>query len=58
MQQPVTVQCSYCWSSMAIWIAIDDLGEMIHDCEVCCRPLKMFVWIDDEGVIRAQVSQT
>ena len=58
MQQPVSVQCSYCGSCMTIWIAIDDLGEMVRDCEVCCRPWYMHVWMDEEGNIQAQVSQT
>ena len=58
MQQPVTVQCPYCGEWMTIWIAIDDLGEMIRDCEVCCHPWFMQVWMDGEGEIHAYIQQS
>ena len=58
MQQPVTVQCPHCGEWMTIWIAIDDLGEMIRDCEVCCRPWFMQVWMDGEGEIHAHIQQS
>ena len=58
MQQPVTVQCPYCGEWMTIWIAIDDVGEMIRDCEVCCRPWFMNVWMDEDGELRTFIQQS
>jgi hypothetical protein len=56
MQQAVSVQCPYCFECVTIWMAYDDVGEMIQDCEVCCRPWNMFVWVDEDGELRARIS--
>ena len=53
MQQPVAIQCPFCFEIVTIWIAYDDVGEMFYDCEVCCRPWVLRVWLDDEGNIHA-----
>ena len=55
MQQPVCVQCPYCFELVTIWLAIDDLGEMYYDCEVCCRPWTMHVSMDEEGELQVSV---
>jgi hypothetical protein len=43
MQTTVTVQCPYCFESVQVWVDPMDEGEMIRDCDVCCRPWKMIV---------------
>ena len=53
MQQPVSIQCPFCFEVVTIWLAYDDTGEMFYDCEVCCRPWVLHVWLDDEGVLHA-----
>ena len=58
MQQPVHVCCPFCGEGMEIWIAIDDVGEMIRDCEVCCRPWFMNVWLDENGILHAVIQQS
>ena len=35
----------------------DDVGEMIYDCEVCCRPWTLRVWLDEEGNVHATASR-
>ncbi len=41
MEEPLTsyqIPCPYCGESVEIAIEEDLAGEMIWDCEVCCRP--------------------
>ena len=57
MQQPVDIQCPFCFEIVTIWIAYDDVGEMIYDCEVCCRPWTLRVWLDEEGNVHATASR-
>ena len=54
MQQPVFIQCPYCFEGQTIWIAYDDVGEMYYDCTVCCRPWLLRVWMDEEGELHAR----
>jgi hypothetical protein len=49
MQQPVVIQCPFCFEFVTIWLAIDDVGEMYYDCEVCCRPWRLFVSLNEAG---------
>jgi len=53
MQQPVQLQCPYCFEWVTILLAIDDLGEMFYDCEVCCRPWVLRVRINEKGELQA-----
>jgi hypothetical protein len=55
MLQPLTIQCPYCFETMTLWLPPDDLGEMVTDCEVCCRPWELEIWLDEEGELRGRV---
>lgn len=57
MPIPITVQCPWCFEWMELWIAPDDVGQMTQDCDVCCRPWSVFVWLDDDGEPMAQVQR-
>lgn len=37
------VDCPYCGESVEIAIESDLAGEMVWDCEVCCRPWRVIV---------------
>ena len=39
----VFVRCPYCGETVEIVIEEDLLGEMVHDCEVCCNPWRLTV---------------
>lgn len=56
MHQELLVSCPHCFEEVSLWIAIDDVGEQYCDCSVCCHPWHMWVWLDEEGIIRATVS--
>ena len=55
MLQPITLQCPYCFELVTIYMAYDDVGEMVQDCEVCCRPWTLTVWLNEEGILQASV---
>ncbi len=50
-----TIQCPYCGET--IDIAIDDSvdrQQYVEDCQVCCRPIKVVVSVDEGGGIAVQ----
>ena len=57
MLQPVSIQCPFCFETVTIYLAYDDVGEMIHDCDVCCRPWSLRVWLDADGDVQAQATR-
>jgi hypothetical protein len=44
------VNCPYCGESVEIVFEEDLEGEMIWDCEVCCRPWSVAIMRDLHGV--------
>lgn len=32
------IQCPYCFEVLTVWLDPMSRGEMVRDCEVCCRP--------------------
>lgn len=39
----VQVQCPYCFQWIELVLDPEQRGEMIEDCEVCCRPWRVLV---------------
>lgn len=39
----VRVQCPYCFEWVEITLEPDVQGDMVQDCEVCCRPWQLSV---------------
>lgn len=42
-------QCPYCWELVEPPIDADLEGELVWDCEVCCRPWLIHVSVDYDG---------
>ena len=42
----VVVICPYCGEAVEIFLEEDLLGEMVHDCEVCCNPWRLTVSLE------------
>ena len=38
-----SVQCPWCWESLELYIDPESSGQLIEDCEVCCRPWVVFI---------------
>lgn len=48
MLETQMTQCPYCWESIELVIdhSVPE-QEYIEDCEVCCRPIRLVVVVDD-----------
>ena len=45
-----TVQCPYCGEVSELVIDLSIRSQTyIEDCQVCCRPMKLNVLVDDQG---------
>lgn len=48
MLETQITQCPYCWESIELVIDYSvPEQEYIEDCEVCCRPIRLVVVVDD-----------
>lgn len=49
--QTHNLDCPYCGESIQMVIDCSVSGQdYIEDCQVCCRPINIFVTIEDENV--------
>lgn len=39
----VEVICPYCFETVELWVEPEEQGEMVQDCDVCCRPWRVVV---------------
>ena len=46
-----TVNCPYCGEELALWIdeSAGSSQQYVEDCQVCCRPMEVFVSIDEDN---------
>ncbi len=58
MQEELTLQCPWCRETVTVWLAVDDIGEMVIDCEVCCRPWRVVVRHDPTGGLQATIDRS
>ncbi|MBM7123879.1 CPXCG motif-containing cysteine-rich protein [Dyella flava] len=51
------IQCPYCGERIDI-VVDASAGDQryIEDCQVCCRPISIEVWIDADEQVRVSVS--
>ena len=42
-QDATQVQCPYCMQWVEFYVDPGTEGELVEDCEVCCRPWRVFV---------------
>jgi hypothetical protein len=58
MQTTATVQCPWCFEQLEVWIDPYTTGELIRDCEVCCRPWLVHVSRDGAGRLEVRVRRS
>lgn len=46
----IPAQCPWCGEHNDILVEHDVEGEMVVDCEVCCRPQRVVIHFDVDGV--------
>lgn len=51
--------CPYCFEELEVYIDPETEGELVRDCDVCCRPWTLFVSraLDGDLVVRAVRAQ-
>lgn len=47
----VESQCPYCGEGITVWIDPGGGGRQryVEDCSVCCRPIEIAAWADEDG---------
>ena len=49
-------QCPYCWEEISFLIDTSVNNETyIEDCEVCCRPIEVFVQVNEGELVAFQI---
>ncbi len=59
MDDTSEVICPYCFERVEIYVDPETRGELVQDCDVCCRPLALFIARTEDGelsirAVRAQ----
>ena len=49
IDEDFTVQCPYCGENVSLYLEADVKGDLIQDCEVCCRPWAIQVVHNQNG---------
>jgi hypothetical protein len=50
------ISCPYCGETMSILLDPQEMNqEYIEDCQVCCRPINVFVTHDFDGEITVEI---
>ncbi|MEM7135938.1 MAG: CPXCG motif-containing cysteine-rich protein [Myxococcota bacterium] len=52
MADTATVVCPYCFESLEVYVDPETSGELVEDCEVCCRPWRLVVARTEDGELR------
>ena len=45
----LTLQCPYCFETVEVAFERDLEGQLVQDCEVCCRPWSVWIRRDSDG---------
>ncbi|MCA9717726.1 MAG: CPXCG motif-containing cysteine-rich protein [Myxococcales bacterium] len=57
MDDEVEVCCPYCCEWISLYVDPHTRGELIQDCDVCCRPWRVFVARDEDGQLAVTVDR-
>jgi len=51
------VQCPYCFERVGIYLAPEETGLLVQDCEVCCNPWQLRIERDREGRLSVEAER-
>ena len=51
------VTCPYCHESQLLVVDPETTGELVQDCDVCCRPWLVRVARDEDGAISLTIDR-
>ena len=59
MLETALITCPYCFEQLDVYVDPQTEGELVRDCDVCCRPWALHVSRDSDGelVVRADRAQ-
>jgi hypothetical protein len=53
MRDEFLVTCPFCGEQVEIYVEPDVNGSFVQDCEVCCNPWRVHVFLeDDERIVQ------
>jgi hypothetical protein len=52
----IFVTCPHCFETQLLVVDPETRGEMVQDCDVCCRPWLVRVDRDEDGALVVDVS--
>ncbi len=56
--ETIIIQCPYCFEQVEILVDCSVMKqEYVEDCQVCCRPIMIFVSIDNTNKPQIEVSR-
>ena len=57
MEEEAYFACPYCGEEniLDVDLSAGSKQEFFHDCEVCCRPVEIFVMLDPNGNVSVDV---
>ncbi|MDH3727130.1 MAG: CPXCG motif-containing cysteine-rich protein [Myxococcales bacterium] len=54
MDDTCEVICPYCFEVVEIYVDPETRGELVQDCDVCCRPWALYVARTEDGELAIQ----
>jgi len=57
MDDTSTVACPYCFEFVDVYVDPGSEGELIRDCDVCCRPWSLMVSRDQDGALTVSATR-
>jgi hypothetical protein len=57
VQEVARVQCPYCFEVLELYVDPDTRGQMVQDCDVCCRPWQLYVERGEAGELYVTVDR-
>lgn len=56
LQDEVEIDCPYCGERIVLLVdGSAGNQDYVEDCQVCCRPINLFVTIDEDGLPQVNV---
>jgi hypothetical protein len=58
MDDTAELTCPYCFEQVEVYVDPQSEGQLIRDCDVCCRPWVMQVSRSADGELFVQVTRS
>ena len=57
MNDTAQIICPYCGEQIEVYVDPETAGELVRDCDVCCRPWQLFVQRELDGELFVQAAR-